>query len=133
MTRERAQSFLTDDHIQHIVTAYQAFGNADGFARVVGNDDIREKGGSLSIPLYVRAQTPNGTGIAAKKRSAYGNNSLKQAIVNWQESSMAFRESMDSLFEVLEQHTDHFRGGKEMVRDQFPDAGKVIVASGEKG
>ena len=28
--------------------------------------------------------------------------SLKQAIANWQQSSMALRESMDGLFEVLE-------------------------------
>ena len=35
VTRERAQSFLTDDHIQRIAAAYRAFGDEDGFARVV--------------------------------------------------------------------------------------------------
>jgi len=44
VTRERAQSFLADDHIQRIVAAYHAFADEDGFARVVGNDEIREKG-----------------------------------------------------------------------------------------
>jgi type I restriction enzyme M protein len=46
---------------------------------------------------------------------------------------MALRESMDGLFEALEQQTDHFRHGTKMVQDQFPDAGKLIGASGGKG
>jgi type I restriction enzyme M protein len=128
VTRERAQSFLTDDHIQRIVAAYQAFGDEDGFARVVSNDEIREKGSNLSIPLYVRAENGNDNGNGAAETV-----SLKQAIGNWQESSMALRESMDGLFEALEQQTDHFRHGTKMVQDQFPDAGKLIGASGGKG
>ncbi len=97
VTRERAQSFLTDDHIQHIVTAYQAFGNEDGFARVVSDDEIREKGCNLSIPLYVRVD----------KESSNGNGTLetvtlKQAIEHWQKSSLALRESIDDLLSMLE-------------------------------
>ncbi|MDA3951631.1 MAG: class I SAM-dependent DNA methyltransferase [Spirochaeta sp.] len=95
VTRERAQSFLTDDHIQHIVAAYQAFGDEDGFARVVSNDEIREKGNNLSIPLYVRTDNTNGDGTAVAV-------SLEQAIADWQAGSTALRESMDELFTVLE-------------------------------
>ena len=116
VTRERAQSFLTDDHIQRIVAAYQAFDNEDGFTRVASNDEIRDKGCNLSIPLYVRLANGNGNANGACETI-----SLKQAIANWQESSMALRGSMDGLFEVLEQHTDHLRGGTKMV-----------LASGEK-
>jgi len=97
VTRERAQSFLTEDHIQRIVAAYQAFGDEDGFARVVSNGEVREKASNLSIPLYVRAENGNGNGNGAVETV-----SLKQAIANWQESSMALRESMDGLFDVLE-------------------------------
>ncbi len=97
VTRERAQSFLTNDHIQRIVSAYQDFCNEDGFARVVSNDEIREKASNLSISLYVRADNGNGNGNGSTETV-----SLKQAIANWQESSMALRESMDGLFEVLE-------------------------------
>ncbi len=97
VTRERAQSFLTDDHIQRIVAAYQAFGDEDGFARVVSNDEIRGKASNLSIPLYVRAENGNGNGNGSTETV-----SLKQAIANWQKSSIALRESMDGLFEVLE-------------------------------
>ena len=116
VTRERAQSFLTDDHIQRIVAAYQAFDNEDGFTRVASNDEIRNKGCNLSLPLYVRLANGNGNANGAGETI-----SLKQAIANWQESSMALRESMNGLFEVLEQHTDHFPGGTKMIR-----------ASGEK-
>ncbi len=115
VSRERAQSFLTEDHIQRIVAAYQAFADEDGFARVVGNDELREKASNLSIPLYVRVQTA-AAGRVAEKPAPYGKASLKQAIENWQESSMALRESMDGLFEVLEQQTGHFRGGTKMIR-----------------
>jgi type I restriction enzyme M protein len=97
VTRERAQSFLTDDHLQRIVDAYQAFADEEGFARAVSNDEIREKGNNLSIPLYVRADNGNGNGNGTAKTI-----SLKQAIANWQESSMALRESMDGLLSTLE-------------------------------
>jgi type I restriction enzyme M protein len=95
VTRERAQSFLTDDHLQRIVDAYQAFADEEGFARVVSNDEIREKGSNLSIPLYVRANNGNGNGAAETI-------SLKQDIANWQESSHQLRNSMNQLLTSLE-------------------------------
>jgi type I restriction enzyme M protein len=97
VTRERAQSFLTDDHIQRIVEIYQAFGDENGFSKVVSNDEIRRKGNNLSIPLYVRADNGSATG-----NEAADTISLKQAIANWQQSSMALRESMDGLLSTLE-------------------------------
>ncbi len=54
VTRERAQSFLTDEHIERIVAAWHTFADKDGFARVATTEEIREKGSNLSIPLYVR-------------------------------------------------------------------------------
>src|SRR5688572_23655941 len=54
VTRERAQSFLTDDHIERIVTAYEKFKDETGFTRVVTLGEIRASDGNLSIPLYVR-------------------------------------------------------------------------------
>jgi type I restriction enzyme M protein len=65
VTRERAQSFLIDDHLQRIVAAYQAFDDEGGFTRVVSNDEIREKGNNLSIPLYVRLDNGNRKGVKA--------------------------------------------------------------------
>jgi type I restriction enzyme M protein len=95
VTRERAQSFLTEEHIQRIVNAYRSFEDIEGFAYVVGNDVVREKGGNLSIPLYVRVDNGNGN------RGQESVN-LKQALAEWEESSVALRKSMSGLFEVLE-------------------------------
>lgn len=95
VTRERAQSFLTDDHLSRIVDAYRAFENIPGFAHVATNDEVLERDGNLSIPLYVRAKNSraNGSGDAA---------SLNQILTEWQRSSEALRKSMSGLFDVLE-------------------------------
>lgn len=57
VTRERAQSFLTDDHIARIAAAYRAFDDEAGFANVMRLEDVRHHSGNLNIPLYVR-RTP---------------------------------------------------------------------------
>jgi type I restriction enzyme M protein len=94
VTRERAQSFLIDEHIQRIVKAYRDFADDEGFSRVVSNDEVREKSGNLSIPLYVRNNNGNG-------QNEHDSTSLKQAIAEWQESSVELRRSMSQLFEML--------------------------------
>ena len=97
VTRERAQSFLTDEHIQRIVQAYRDFADSDGLSRVVGTDEVREKDCSLNLPLYVRAD--NGKGSSDKTE---GSVSLEQAIAEWQQSSKTLRKSMNGLFAILE-------------------------------
>lgn len=109
VTRERAQSFLTHEHIQRIVSAYIAFADEDGFARVVGNDEIVEKGANLSIPLYVRGESGNGN--TSHNGEAVN---LTQAVADWQKSSGELRESMNSLFVMLaEQPKERHRGAVE--------------------
>lgn len=54
VTRERAQSFLTDEHIERIVKAYERFADEPGFADVATREEVRASEGNLSIPLYVR-------------------------------------------------------------------------------
>ena len=97
VTRERAQSFLTDEHILRILCAYKGFTDEDGLARVVSNSEIREKGGNLSIPLYVRFDNGN-----SNRNGSADAVSLKQAIMDWREISMALRKSMNRLFSALE-------------------------------
>ncbi len=101
VTRERAQSFLTEDHIARIVKAYEAFADVDGLSRVVENKTIRQQQCNLSIPLYIRAPEL-GNGRAAESRAEHGEGDLKQAIGAWQESSIALRESMSKLFVTLD-------------------------------
>ena len=93
VTRERAQSFLTDDHLQRIVRAYQDFKDVPGFTRVVPIEDIRAKDGNLSIPLYVSSETPTTKEDAAEYRA----NGLPAALSAWLESSAAVRQSLQTL------------------------------------
>jgi len=101
VTRERVQSFLTNEHIERIVAVWQTFADEDGFARVVSNEEIREKGSNLSIPLYVRTANKQQLTLS-EQPDTYGQDSLKQAIAKWQESSMAWRESMNGLLTMFE-------------------------------
>ena len=99
VTRERAQSFLTNDHRQRIVAAYQAFDDEEGFARMVGNDEIRENDYSLNLPLYVNVIRSD----RSHENDCDGDFNLTDAIANWQESSKSIRASMVTLFDVLEE------------------------------
>ena len=97
VTRERAQSFLEEEHIQKILKTYQDFADVDGFARVATLDEIRANNANLSIPLYVRPTANGGNG----KTTPTDGKDLQAAIVDWQQSSTALRQSMDQLFATL--------------------------------
>jgi CRISPR-associated endonuclease Cas3-HD len=94
VTRERAQSFLTDDHIKHIVKAYEKFADDPGFARVVTLEEIRAKDGNLSIPLYV---APAANGNAATSPETTNTTSLPSALTGWLDSAAKTRKSLQSL------------------------------------
>jgi type I restriction enzyme M protein len=98
VTRERAQSFLTDEHIKRIVDAYRNFEDEDGFTRVASNDEVREKGNNLSIPMYVKVDS-----VASGSGGSTETISMSEAIEDWQESSQLLRKSMSELFQVLDQ------------------------------
>jgi len=97
VTRERAQSFLEDDHIQRILEAYQGFNDIDGFAYVATTEEILAKQANLNIPLYVRL---NGNGNDTGRND---EQSLTRVFAEWQQSSLALRSSMDILFAALEE------------------------------
>jgi type I restriction enzyme M protein len=111
VTRERAQSYLTDDHIERIVGVYRAFEDDAGFARVATLDEIRAKDGNLSIPLYV------GAAVARQDEAAYESDALPQALGAWLASSIDLRRSLARLFsEGATQST-----GLEILRDDARD------------
>jgi len=91
VTRERAQSFLTDDHIARIVQAYEAFTDEPGFTRVVGLEEIRAKDGNLSIPLYVAP------GETAKIVESRNGTSLAVTLDSWLTSRKVVAESLRSI------------------------------------
>jgi type I restriction enzyme M protein len=122
VTRERAQSFLTDEHIRRIVDAYHGFEDIEGFARVVGNDEVLERGGNLSIPLYVR--TSNGAGSGERE-----NATLQQALADWQQSSRKLRESMNGLFETLRTATESEADSKPAPKVVQPAFKRAVLAA----
>jgi len=94
VTRERAQSFLTDDHIERIVQAYEQFKDEPGFTRVATLEEIRAKDGNLSIPLYV---APAANGVSDANSAAASHPGLSAALNGWLESAAKTRKSLQSL------------------------------------
>jgi len=91
VTRERAQSFLTADHIARIVKAYVEFADQPGFARAASLEEIRARDSNLSIPLYVA--TAEQTAQAASGGSA----SLAVALDAWLTSRRTVAESLHAV------------------------------------
>ena len=90
VTRERAQSFLTDDHIDRIVHTFRTFEPEDGFATVETLDAIAERNSNLSIPLYVNRENDR------------VDHDLERSITDWRQSAVALRSAAAYLFERLE-------------------------------
>lgn len=98
VTRERAQSFLKDAHIDKILEAYRNYEDVEGFARVAGLEEIRGKDYNLNIPLYVRRLKGTDGNEAGE-----GGKDLGTVIAEWEESSAALRASMGELFATLKE------------------------------
>ena len=102
VTRERAQSFLTDDHIDCIVAAYRAFKDEPGFTRVATLEEIRARDGNLSIPLYVTGSSSvmevrDEAAIPYTLNGTNGSDRLSEALTAWLESSRQVRESLEAI------------------------------------
>ena len=93
VTRERAQSFLTDEHLQRVVRAYQEFKDEPGFTRVVPIEEIRAKEGSLNITLYIGTETQAQTNAAAELATT----ALPVALSAWLQSSQLVQASLLNL------------------------------------
>ena len=71
--RVQAQSFLSPENQLAILNAYRAFGDADGFAKVVTTEQIAEKGYSLAISQYVRPSVAPVEAMGNSVRAALGD------------------------------------------------------------
>ena len=91
VARERAQSFLTDDHIGRIVQAYEAFNDEPGFTRVVGLEEIRKSDFSINIPLYVTNTEHRRTAIRTN------DSSLDGAFSVWLTGAGDLREALSGI------------------------------------
>ena len=95
VTRERAQSFLADDHVQHIVDVYQGFKNESGFARVATIKEVGAKDFNLSIPLFVEPDPTNGT------NAALNPSSLAESLNAWLTSSESLEVALGEILPDL--------------------------------
>jgi type I restriction enzyme M protein len=94
--RDRAQSFLKQEHQKRILSAYKAFADEPGFAKVATLIEILEKDGNLSIPRYVRpAASQNGNGDG-------NSQDLKKGWTAFETSGREFWEQMDALVDMLD-------------------------------
>ncbi|MFO0652654.1 MAG: class I SAM-dependent DNA methyltransferase [Polyangiales bacterium] len=96
VTRERAQSFLTDAHQRRIVEAYRAFRDEPGFASVVSIDEIAKRGGNLSIPLYVKRESKT---VVAEGQAM---TDLSTSWRHFREESRVFWQQMDDVVTMLD-------------------------------
>ncbi len=92
--RKNAQSYLRDDHIKHIASAYEKYEDEDGFACVATISDIEENDFSLSIPLYVKGN--------AGCDSVKDERSLQEVYKDWEKSSANMHESYSALNRMLQ-------------------------------
>jgi type I restriction enzyme M protein len=96
VTRERGQSFLTDDHIAKVVTASSCEHDIQGFSRVVPIEEVRHQNHNLSIPLYVGfSNTVSSTDNPQAE--------LNKTIACWEKSSTDMHLSMAELFSTLKE------------------------------
>lgn len=91
VARERTQSFLTAMHIERIVAAYRSFKGEDGFTTIATLDEVRARGHSLKIDLYVEAQSRPELGTSST------GDDLGAALRSWENS----RASLRGLFSDL--------------------------------
>lgn len=91
VTRQSAQSFLTEEHIAHIVSAYQDFKEEPGFCRAVPIEEIRSKNGNLSIPLYIESSKEG------KDSKSDSTSDLGTSLTNCIESSTGLANSLADL------------------------------------
>ncbi len=92
VTRERAQSFIEEWHMQKILKAYRNFKDIEGFAKVVNIEEIKSNNSNLSVQLYVRSNGENNN-----------NKTLKDVLYEWQESSENLKTSTRDLFMKLKE------------------------------
>jgi len=88
VTRERAQSFLKEKHQQRVFDAYRGFESIQGFTAIATAEQILERDGSLSIPLYVKKV------VNASESSGAG---LAETWAHLDDEGLAFWRQMDSL------------------------------------
>lgn len=91
VTRKNAQSFLEDEHIAHITSAYENFADEERYAKLATIADIAERDYSLNIALYVR-----------EEMEAEPVLPVEECAEDWLVQSIALQEQMQTLVDMLQ-------------------------------
>lgn len=90
VTRKNAQSYLEDEHIAHITSAYEHFCDEENYAKLATLADIAERDFSLNIALYVRDEMEAEPVLP-----------VEECAEDWLVQSIALQEQMQSLVDML--------------------------------
>ena len=90
VTRKNAQSYLEDQHIAHIASAYENYADEENYAKVVSEADTEAFDYSLNIPLYVR------DGVCAEPAL-----SVEECVDDWIAQSMNSMDSIEQLKKMI--------------------------------
>jgi type I restriction enzyme M protein len=90
VTRERTQSFLTEEHQTHIASAYHSFQNEEGFAKVATVGEIRGNDFSLRMGFYVPLK------IGATEDDP-NNDRLTAPISSWVDSQVSVQGALKTI------------------------------------
>jgi type I restriction enzyme M protein len=94
ISREKAQSFLKPEHIKKIHNAFKNYKNFEGFARVVGVDEIRKNDYSLNVSLYVKLK---------QGQKKIDNKTLSGIILDWSQNQKSLKKNLNDLFSKLKE------------------------------
>ena len=87
--RERAQSFLAAEHIDRIARAFRSFDTEEDFTAVVATDEILQRDGNLSIPLYVR------------QTNDHEEHNLEESISAWHQTGTELQQAVREVLSGL--------------------------------
>ena len=83
---------LSDEHINQIANTYLSFSTIDQFSKVVGNDEILENNGSLSVSLYVSKKGNESIMPSIDAAEAWSNQSIVTSVAYEKLSAMLEEE-----------------------------------------
>jgi type I restriction enzyme M protein len=91
VTRERTQSFLTNEHIERIVQSYELFESKPGFTCIATLEEIRSRDYNLNIALYISNT------ISITSQRADSLQSANDTFRNFLESTAHWRSSIEKV------------------------------------
>ena len=89
--RDKTISMLEEKHIQKIFTAYKKYEDVEGFARVVGNEDILANNATLNISQYVSK-------LAIQDNSP--KRDLSEMMEDWSISRLTLHQKLEALLNL---------------------------------